>query len=132
MEPTPTIPNSAAEHVRATERERIRALVSGDMEVARQLHADDYELVTPLGIVLSKEQYLGAVAARDLHYLIWDIESAIKVRVYSDVALIRYEASIEIAVQGKGYPRARYWHTDAYENRAGRWQVIWSQATAIT
>jgi hypothetical protein len=106
-------------------------LVSGEVEVARQLHADDYELVTPLGVVLSKKQYLGAVAAGDLHYLVWDIESAIKVRVYGEVALIRYQANIEIVVQGQGYPRARYWHTDAYEKRADRWQVIWSQATAI-
>jgi len=63
MELMPSTADSAAETVRATERERIRALVSGEVEVARQLHADDYELVTPLGFELSKEQYLGAVAA---------------------------------------------------------------------
>jgi hypothetical protein len=100
----PTV-DSAAETVRATERERIRALVSSEVEIARQFHADEYELVTPLGAVLSKEQYLGAVAAGDLHYLVWDIESPTKVRVYSEVALIRYEASIEIVVQGQAFPR---------------------------
>jgi len=102
------------------------------MEVARQLHADDYELVTPLGVVLSKDQYLGAVAAGHLEYLAWDVESPIKVRMYSEIALIRYQADIQIVVQGKSYPRARYWHTDAYEKRADRWQVVWSQATALT
>ena len=101
------------------------------MEVARQLHADDYELVTPIGVLLSKDQYLGAVATGDLEYRAWDVESPIKVRMYSELALIRYQADIEIVVQGKGYPRARYWHTDAYEKRAGRWQVVWSQATAL-
>jgi hypothetical protein len=23
------------------------------------------------------------------------------------------------------------WHTDHYELRAGRWQIVWSQATAV-
>jgi hypothetical protein len=132
MEPTAPTANSDAENIRATERERTRALVNGEAEVARQLHADDYELITPLGVVLSKEQYLGAVAAGDLHYLVWDVESPIQVRMYSEVALIRYQADIEIVVQGQKYPRARYWHTDAYERRGGRWRVVWSQATAIT
>ena len=26
----------------------------------------------------------------------------------------------------------QYWHTDGYERRDGRWQVVWSQATRIT
>jgi hypothetical protein len=34
-----------AEVIRTTERERLRALVAKDMEVARQLHAEDFELV---------------------------------------------------------------------------------------
>ena len=131
MDPMQPTTNSAAENVRATERERVRALISGDAVVARQLHADDYELITPLGVALSKEQYLGAVLAGDLHYLAWDIESAIRVRLYSEIALVRYQASIEIVAQGQRYPRTRLWHTDAYEPRDGRWQVIWSQATAV-
>lgn len=96
MQPKALTANSDDEHVRLTERERTRALVSGDMEVARQLHADDYELVTPLGVVLSKERYLGAVAGGDLHYLVWDVESPMEVRMYSEVALIRYQADIKI------------------------------------
>jgi hypothetical protein len=118
--------------VREVERRRIRALLSTEMEVARSLHGDDYQLVTPLGALLTNEQYLGAVAAGVLQYLAWDIDSPIQVRLYTEVALIRYQAEIEVVVQGRRYPRARYWHTDAYEMRNGRWQVVWSQATAIT
>ena len=123
---------SDIEAVREVEHKRTRALVSSHMEVARALHSDDYELVTPLGAVLTKEQYLGAVAAGTLQYLAWDIESPIQVRLYREVALIRYQAEIEIVVQGQRYQRAQYWHTDAYEKRGDRWQVVWSQATAIT
>ena len=50
-----------AELLRATERERLRALVTGDVERAGQLHTDDFQLINPLGGALSKEQYLGGI-----------------------------------------------------------------------
>ena len=109
----------------------MHALVSGEMETARQLHADDYELVTAPGATLSKEQYLRAVDAGEIHYVAWDIESPIKVRMYAEVAMIRYQAAIEIVVNGQPFRRARHWHTDVYEKRDGRWQAVWSQATPI-
>jgi hypothetical protein len=89
------------------------------MDVAHQLHADDFQLVTPLGAVFSKEEYLGAVAAGHLHYLVWDLDSPINIRMYADLALIRYRAQVEIEGQGHLYPRAPYWFTDAYEQRDG-------------
>jgi hypothetical protein len=101
------------------------------MDMANQLHADDFQLVTPLGAVLSKEQYLGAVAAGHLHYSVWEIDPPIAVRLYGDVALIRYRGEIEIEAQNELYPRAPYWFTDAYEKRDSRWQIVWSQATGI-
>lgn len=123
-------PHTEADLIRATERERLRALVEADMEVARQLHADDFQLINPLGQSLSKEQYLGGIASGDLDYLVWEPES-IEVRLYDQAAVIRYQSQLEIVVQGQKVPRQRYWHTDSYEKRNGRWQVVWSQATGI-
>jgi len=119
-----------ADLIRATERNRLRALVEANMEVVRQLHADDFQLINPLGQSLSKEQYLGGIASGDLHYLVWEPES-IEVRLYDQAAVIRYQSQLEIVVQGQKVPRQRYWHTDSYEKRNGRWQVVWSQATEI-
>jgi hypothetical protein len=42
------------ELLRSTERQRLRALVSGDVKRAAQLHSDDFQLINPLGGVLSK------------------------------------------------------------------------------
>ena len=123
-------PHTEADLIRATERERLRALVAANMEVARQLHADDFQLINPLGQSLSKEQYLGGIASGDLDYLVWEPES-IEVRLYDQAAVIRYQSQLEIVVQGQKVPRQRYWHTDSYEKRNGRWQVVWSQATGI-
>jgi len=117
-----------AEVLRATERERLRALVAADVARARQLHADDFQLINPLGGVLSKEQYLGGIDSGQLKYLFWEPDS-IAVRVYGDIAAIRYQSELEIVVQGRHIPRQRYWHTDLYERRDGQWQVVWSHAT---
>lgn len=119
------------DEVRATERKRLRALVSKDLDMARQLHTDDFQLINPLGGVLSKQQYLEAVAVGDINYLVWEPES-IEVRLYGEIALIRYRSQIEVEVQGQLVPRTHCWHTDAYEKRGRGWQVVWSQATAIT
>jgi hypothetical protein len=122
---------SEADDVRATERKRIRALVDGDIGGARRLLAEDFQLVAPIGVVFSREEYLGAIASEHIRYLTWEPVSSIVVRMYDSVALIRYQAQIEIVVQGQKYPSARYWFTDAYEKRDDQWQVVWSQGTGI-
>ena len=45
------------------ERERLRALAAADTVTAGPLHADDYWLVTPNGSEMTKDDYLGAMAA---------------------------------------------------------------------
>jgi hypothetical protein len=57
--------------------------------------------------------------------------SVIGVRLHIDAAVLRYESKLEIIVGGENVPLKRYWHTDSYEKRNGRWQVVWSQATLI-
>ena len=117
-----------AELVRSTERERLRALVSGDVHRAAQLHTDDFQLINPLGGALSKEQYLGGIGAGQIRYVYWEPED-IAVRLYGEVAVLRYRSQLEIVVQGHHIPRQRYWHTDLYEQHGPQWQVVWSHAT---
>jgi hypothetical protein len=119
-----------AEMIRATERERPHALVAGDVARARQLHADDFQLINPLGGAVSKEQYLGGIEAGQLRYLFWEAE-AIGVRLYGGIAVIRYQSQLEVVVLGRHIPRQRYWHTDLYERRDAQWQVVWSHATGV-
>jgi hypothetical protein len=119
-----------AERLRATERARLRALVAGDAAAARPLHADDFQLINPGGRTFSKEEYLGGIASGELNYLVWEPD-AIAVRLYGPAAVLRYQASLQIAVGGRAGELARYWHTDLYERRDGRWQVVWSHATRV-
>lgn len=129
-DPTNRSSIAEAEHLRATERKRLRALVEADTTVADQLHADDFQLVNPLGGSLSKEQYLGKIASGMINYLVWEPDE-IAVRMHGELAILRYQAQMEIIVGGQKSPLNRLWHMDAYEKRDGRWQVVWSQATEI-
>ncbi len=118
------------DQIRATECERLRALVEANMEVAQRLHTDDFQLINPAGQSFSKAEYLGAIASGVVKYLVWEPD-AIDVRLHDRVALLRYQAQLEIIVGGQHAPIRRMWHTDIYEKRGGHWQVVWSQATEI-
>ncbi|SCB54715.1 protein of unknown function [Bradyrhizobium shewense] len=120
-----------AEYIRNTERARLRALVEGDIAQAEPLHAPEFQLITPIGMPLSKGEYLGAIQGGQIQYLMWE-PGTIAVRQQDDHAVIRYRARLEIVFAGHRVAPADYWHTDTYEHREGRWMVVWSQATAIS
>lgn len=118
-----------ADALRQLERERLSALVNADVQRARELHAEEFQLVNPRGETLTKDQYLGGIESGRLDYLLWEPVSPIAVRLHGDAAVIRYRSRLEIVVDGQRVPEAQYWHTDSYEKHAGNWQVVWSQAT---
>jgi hypothetical protein len=122
--------DTVADRIREVERTRLRALVAGDVAIASELHASDFQLVTPVGAVLSKDEYLQAIATGRIDYVAWE-PAFIEVRVYQNAAVIRYQATLEVVFGGHPVPCATYWHTDTYENTDGQWRVVWSQATEI-
>jgi hypothetical protein len=63
-----------------------------------------------------------------MRYLRWEPDD-IRVHLYDGGAAIRYTSTIEIIDDSEHFGPNRYWHTDVYERRDGRWQIVWSQAT---
>jgi hypothetical protein len=112
------------------ERERVAALVERDLDRAAEVHADDFQLVTPSGTVLTKDEYLERVRTHDIDYATWE-PGEMSVRPYGDAAVLRYAAEVSFIVDEVPTPRVQLWHTDVYERRDGRWQVVWSQATQV-
>lgn len=108
------------------EHRRTQALVQRDLATARELHAPDYQLVTPGGAALSLDEYLGKIEAGKLLYTRWDFGAA-AVRVGADLTALRYRATL--AFEG-GEP-FEVWHLDLYARRGEQWLAAWSQATAI-
>ena len=124
-------PEALEAELRDVERQRLTGLRDADMSGCEALHAADYELITPGGATLSKEQYLGQIADGSLSYRRFEPQGDIAVRILGpSAAVLRYRAAIEVAFSG-GHDADRFWHTDIYERRDGRWQAVWSQATRI-
>ena len=108
---------------RELELRRTRALVARDMKALNELHAPEYELITPAGKVFDRKRYLAAIESEPF-YAAWEV-GEMAFRISPNMAIVRYKARLK-------FPSGREvtcWHTDAYENRAGLWQAVWSQAT---
>lgn len=123
---------SEVDLVRDTEFERLRAFVEADVDVLEQVHAEEYELISAHGEFLTREEYVGGIMAGEFSYEVFEPVSGseIDVRVYSDGAVIRYQAQFKIAFDGQGGMLQRAWYTHVYEKRDGQWQVVWSQGTS--
>jgi hypothetical protein len=119
------------EALRATERERLRALREADMAVAERLHADDYQLISPSARTWSKRAYLDGIASHEFTYLVCEPISPVAARVSDQMAAVRYRCHVEVRGASGETGGGTFWHTAIYEQRAGRWQAVWSQATRI-
>ena len=114
------------------ERTRLRALVAPDLGAAEALHAPGYQLITPGGVALSREAYLGGIASGDLDYQVFEPASDIAVvRLGEGGAAVRYQARIDIRFGAGERDGGLFWHTDLYALRDGRWEAVWSQATRL-
>jgi hypothetical protein len=124
-QPSPNAKDSSEQFFRALELRRTRALVERDMQTLQELHAPEYELITPAGVVFSRKRYLEAVE-REPFYSGWEV-GEMAFRTSAELTILRYQAKLRFP-SGK---ELLCWHTDAYENRSGAWQAVWSQATEI-
>ena len=120
-----------AERLRQTEQKRLQALVDADVAVAATLIASDFELINPLGEVLTRDAVLGGVGSGALDFLSDTVTSQIKVHVHGNMAVVRYQHTIDIAVAGIGHLPHPAWTTALYERRKGKWQIVWEQTGAI-
>jgi hypothetical protein len=93
------------------------------------LHAEDFQLINPAGIAISKVTYMSDLASNRIQYHVFEPISDIDVRHSGKLATLRYQSRLQITVDGQTSPPGTFWHTDVYVRRDGRWQVVWSQAT---
>jgi uncharacterized protein DUF4440 len=123
---------ASPDEIRALERRRLRSLVEADLETARILHSPDYHLITPGGVSMTRDDYLGQIASGELDYAVFEpeAESGVAIRQFAGGAAVRYVARIVVAFPG-GTDDARFWHTDLWESHADGWHATWSQATRI-
>ena len=117
--------------LRATEAARLRALVDADTTTVRKLTAPGFQLVNSAGELSSREDYLAAVDAGAIDYLVFEPTSPITVRVSGDSAALRYPVRFDLVFGGDTRVAHEGWITELYERRHGQWRIAWEQATAV-
>ena len=122
--------SSQVDHLRAIETTRLQALVDADTATARKLIAPDFQVINPAGAPLSREDLLGALDAGVLDFLVIEPTAPIAVRLSGESATLRYQTAYDV-VLGATHVTHKAWTTALYERRAGRWQIVWEQTTAI-
>ena len=80
--------------------------------------------------MLGRDDYLGAVEAGFIDYLVFEPASSIDVRRSGASAVLRFEVRFDLVVFGTRLTHGG-WITELYELRNCRWQIVWEQATAV-
>jgi hypothetical protein len=120
---------SAAAQVRAAERTLLRASVDADTHTAGRLLAPDFQGIDPTGTAETRADYLANIAGA-IDFVTLKPLSPVKVRVYGRSAVARLELAFKVIARGQTVEH-RGWNTDLFERHRGRWQLVWSQTTAI-
>lgn len=120
---------SAADQVRTAERTLLRAAVDGDTHTAGTLLAPDLQLIDVTGTAETRADYLAAIGGGVDFVTLQPIEP-ISVRVHGDSAVARVKLKFKVVAGGQTVQHEG-WTTDQFELRDGRWQVVWSQSTAV-
>jgi hypothetical protein len=120
---------SAADQVRTAEQTLLRAMVDGNTHTAGALLAPDLQLIDPTGTAGTRADDLADIGGGIDFVTIEPIEP-ISVRVHGDSAVTRVKLKFKV-VAGGVTVQHEGWTTDLFEQRDARWQVVWSQTTAV-
>jgi ketosteroid isomerase-like protein len=126
----PSDATATVDELRDMEQARTALLVAGDAEAARDYLAADFELIDPTGDVATADGYLELVGSGRLDYERWEPESDVQIRQVGDVAAMRYQAAIDVVLDGRTIP-GTFWLTYLLERQGGEWRYVWEQATPV-
>ena len=120
---------SAADQVRTAEQTLLRATVDGDTHTAGALLAPDLQFIDPTGGAGTRADDLANIGGGVDFVTIKPIEP-ISVRVHGGSAVARLKLKFKVVAYGQTVQHDG-WTTDLWELRDGRWQLVWSQTTAV-
>ncbi|HET9389060.1 MAG TPA: nuclear transport factor 2 family protein [Steroidobacteraceae bacterium] len=120
---------SAADQVRTAERTLLRAAVDGDTRTAGALLARDLQLIDVTGTPETRADYLANIGG-GVDFVTLKPIKPISVRVYGNNAVARVKLQFKVVAHGQ-MVQHKGWTTGMFERRDGRWQLVWSQSTAV-
>lgn len=121
--------DEARRQVLATDDRRMEALRQGDPVPLRQIYADDYTLVTPSGVIRSKDDQINDLVSGRVKY--GKIETAERiVRIYADVAVVLSRDKYDILQAGRQVGGDIFF-TRTYKKFGTKWREIATQGTFV-
>jgi ketosteroid isomerase-like protein len=121
--------DEARHQVLATDDRRTEALRRGNATPLRQIYADDYTLVTPSGVIRSKDDQINDLVSGRVRY--GKIETINRtVRVYGDVAIVLSREKYDILQAGQQVGGDIFF-TRTYKRFGTEWRVIATQGTFV-
>ena len=121
--------DDARHQVLATDDRRMEALRQRDPVPLRQIYTDDYTLVTPSGVIRSKDDQINDLVSGRVKY--GKIETTERsVRVYGDVAVILSRDKYDILQAGQQVGGDIFF-TRTYKKFGTMWREVAAQGTFV-
>jgi len=111
--------------LRRLNQDHIRAFVTSDVALYRELLADDFRAVLANGQEIDKAEFL-RVAAQPAHVADFHLDD-IWVRQFGDMALV----TARLSYRHEDGSSVRTFYVDAYVRRNGRWRLASAQFTRL-
>src|ERR1035441_6178477 len=111
------------------ERERNRAIISGNANALDRMTSDDYTFITLRGELRTKAEIIQGYKSGSFHYDSREI-SELNVRVYGNFAVVTGRSNQKGRENGKDYS-GDYRFTRVYARQGVRWQTVALQQLLI-
>jgi Domain of unknown function (DUF4440) len=111
------------------QKERLQAMVRGDVDALARLLPDDLTYTHASGVADTKASLLASIAAGKLKYKAFDPGQP-RVRIYGSTAVLTGTATVQVDSATIGPEPFKILFTDVYVRRPdGRWQSVAWQST---
>jgi ketosteroid isomerase-like protein len=127
--PSVSLDAGTKDEILELEKERNRAIISGDAVALERMTSDDYTFITLRGELRTKAEIVQGFKSGSFHYDSREI-SDLNVRVYGNTAIVTGRSIQKGKENGKDYS-GDYRFTRVYVKQDGRWQTVALQTTLI-
>ena len=122
--------SAAEQEVKRVHKERLQALVTGDISKLDKIVGNDLVYISPVGKVQTKADIVSDLKSSSLKVASIIEQGDANVRVYGNTAVVNYLTSSKFVDNGKEYDN-QIRSTSVYVKRDGHWQLVSQQMTRV-
>lgn len=120
---------SVSDSVKQLEHDWTDAMKAGDAEKVAAILADDWSSVGPDGAKDTKSTFVASIKAGDYKLASFEF-GPMDVKVIGSIAIVQGSDTEKSTTKGKDSSGKYFW-TDVFANRGGKWQAVRSQNAMV-